>query len=211
MSTVCVTFRTVDLASLTTCSWRKYGKKSIKGHVMPRFYWRCTHKQCDIKRHTQATEDGRTEVRYYGRHCHSPPPLKTSRGRRAAASGAGTPGIGNGLHGPASPRSGTAAASSGASPPTGAVAGGAPEGAGADSAQPSGARVGLGRDARRRAVGARAMMASNDEYEEDPEPPRQRQRVRESEGMAGTSAQVSANLSRCPLYFLACVASSQGP
>lgn len=118
--------------------------------------------------------------------------------------GTGTP-----IGAPASPRSGTAGASSGASPISGAVLGAALDSAGADSAQPSGARAGLVRDARRRAVGARAMMASDDEYEEEPGPPRQRQRRMDVDSGPGAAGQVPPNLSRCPLYFLACVAANQ--
>jgi hypothetical protein len=61
--------------------WRKYGKKHIKGYAedCPRYYWRCTDKSCDIKRHTQSTANGATEVHYYGRHNHSVPERKSGR------------------------------------------------------------------------------------------------------------------------------------
>ena len=202
----------LNLNAPCTCSWRKYGKKSIKGHAMPRFYWRCTHKACDIKRHTQATEDGRTDVRYYGRHCHSPPPHKSARGRRTGVASAAPSGTGYAIAGPSTPRSGTAAASSGASPL--ANIDGSPDAAGADSAQPVGARAHLDRPARRRAVGAKAMMASDDEDEEE-HPPRQRHNQNldaltpNFDPIPSSSGQVPANLSRCPLYFLACVAAKQ--
>lgn len=64
------------------CRWRKYGKKHIKGYSedCPRFYWRCTDKGCDIKRHTQSTASGDTEVFYYGRHNHAVPDRKYGRG-----------------------------------------------------------------------------------------------------------------------------------
>jgi len=66
-------------------AWRKYGKKEIKGCASncPRYYWRCTNRACDIKRHTQATAAGLTEVHYYGSHNHLPPPAKRA-GRRVA-------------------------------------------------------------------------------------------------------------------------------
>ena len=197
------------------CSWRKYGKKTIKGYLYPRFYWRCTHKNCDIKRHTQATEDGRTEVRYYGGHAHCPPPTKMARGGRRAGTACGHAGpsgtTGHAHAGsPASPRSGTAAASSGASPVAVSTAEGSPVVAGIESAhaQPMGPRTGLVRDARRRAVGARAMMASDDEGDDELSPSRKRQR-RDLDVVPGSGGPVPPNLSRCPLYFLACVAANQ--
>jgi hypothetical protein len=72
---------------VTACRWRKYGKKHIKGYAddCPRFYWRCTDKNCDIKRHTQSTATGATEVFYYGRHNHSVPERKSSRGYKRSA------------------------------------------------------------------------------------------------------------------------------
>ena len=69
------------------CRWRKYGKKHIKGYAedCPRFYWRCTDKACDIKRHTQATATGDTEVFYYGRHNHPVPERRFGRGIKRAS------------------------------------------------------------------------------------------------------------------------------
>lgn len=74
-------------------AWRKYGKKEIKGcsSSCPRFYWRCTNKACDIKRHTQARLDGRTEVHYYGGHTHLPPPMKGNRRQEPAIPASATP------------------------------------------------------------------------------------------------------------------------
>ncbi|KAG1342172.1 WRKY transcription factor SUSIBA2 [Cocos nucifera] len=55
-------------------NWRKYGQKHVKGSEYPRSYYKCTHPNCQMKKHLERSHDGQiTEVIYKGRHDHPKP------------------------------------------------------------------------------------------------------------------------------------------
>ncbi|KAK9155356.1 hypothetical protein Sjap_002836 [Stephania japonica] len=59
--------------------WRKYGQKNIKGSEFPRSYYRCTHRDCQVKMQLERSHDGRIiEIIYKGKHDH-PKPQPISR------------------------------------------------------------------------------------------------------------------------------------
>ncbi|MCO5612640.1 hypothetical protein L7F22_066909 [Adiantum nelumboides] len=55
--------------------WRKYGQKPVKNSPYPRSYYKCTDKQCKVKKHVerQAQEPDYVVTTYEGVHNHSRP------------------------------------------------------------------------------------------------------------------------------------------
>ncbi|KAH7430071.1 hypothetical protein KP509_09G081700 [Ceratopteris richardii] len=55
--------------------WRKYGQKPVKNSPYPRSYYKCTHKQCKVKKHVERQSDEPEYVvtTYEGVHNHSRP------------------------------------------------------------------------------------------------------------------------------------------
>jgi hypothetical protein len=67
--------------------WRKYGQKYVKGSGYPRSYYKCTDKQCPVKKQVDSLVVGMV-VTYEGAHTHAPCLDKASprkRRRRTAA------------------------------------------------------------------------------------------------------------------------------
>eukprot|EP01105_Mastigella_eilhardi_P008152 TRINITY_DN199_c0_g2_i1.p1 TRINITY_DN199_c0_g2~~TRINITY_DN199_c0_g2_i1.p1 ORF type:complete len:471 (+),score=122.52 TRINITY_DN199_c0_g2_i1:59-1414(+) len=53
-------------------SWRKYGQKYVNGNMYPRSYYRCTYKNCSVKKQVERISD-RMVSTYDGVHNHDPP------------------------------------------------------------------------------------------------------------------------------------------
>lgn len=51
-------------------SWRKYGQKNVKGLFKPRQYYRCTFKECGVKKQVESITPVKTVITYDGRHNH---------------------------------------------------------------------------------------------------------------------------------------------
>ncbi|BAT79379.1 hypothetical protein LR48_Vigan04g078800 [Vigna angularis] len=51
--------------------WRKYGKKIVKNNSFPRSYYRCAHRECNVKKQIQRSNDEEIVVTTYeGTHTH---------------------------------------------------------------------------------------------------------------------------------------------
>ncbi|XVF49585.1 hypothetical protein PTKIN_Ptkin04bG0024400 [Pterospermum kingtungense] len=52
--------------------WRKYGQKTVKNSKFPRSYYKCTHKECSVKKQVQRSskDDEIVVTTYEGMHSH---------------------------------------------------------------------------------------------------------------------------------------------
>ncbi|XP_022736868.1 probable WRKY transcription factor 43 [Durio zibethinus] len=52
--------------------WRKYGQKTVKNSKFPRSYYKCTHKECNVKKQVQRSskDDEIVVTTYEGIHTH---------------------------------------------------------------------------------------------------------------------------------------------
>ncbi|KAJ3673022.1 hypothetical protein LUZ60_006396 [Juncus effusus] len=55
--------------------WRKYGQKVVKGNPHPRSYYKCTFKECNVKKHVErSNQDPKSVITTYeGKHNHDVP------------------------------------------------------------------------------------------------------------------------------------------
>lgn len=57
-------------------NWRKYGQKLVKGNEYVRSYYRCTHRNCLVKKQLERSHDGQiVDTIYFGQHEHPKPQL----------------------------------------------------------------------------------------------------------------------------------------
>ncbi|XP_076922365.1 putative WRKY transcription factor 26 [Bidens hawaiensis] len=55
-------------------SWRKYGQKQVKASENPRSYYKCTYRNCSMRKKVETTSDGDiVEIVYKGNHSHPKP------------------------------------------------------------------------------------------------------------------------------------------
>ncbi|KAG6640271.1 hypothetical protein CIPAW_10G161600 [Carya illinoinensis] len=55
-------------------NWRKYGQKNVKGSENPRSYYKCSYRNCPMKKIVETSVDGQiTEIVYKGNHNHPKP------------------------------------------------------------------------------------------------------------------------------------------
>ncbi|KAI3667804.1 hypothetical protein L6452_42873 [Arctium lappa] len=55
-------------------NWRKYGQKQVKGSENPRSYYKCTYRNCSMRKKVETSADGDiTEIVYKGNHDHPKP------------------------------------------------------------------------------------------------------------------------------------------
>lgn len=55
-------------------NWRKYGQKQMKGSENPRSYYKCTYRNCLVRKKVETSLDGDiTEIIYKGNHNHPKP------------------------------------------------------------------------------------------------------------------------------------------
>ncbi|XP_024974213.1 WRKY transcription factor WRKY24-like [Cynara cardunculus var. scolymus] len=67
-------------------NWRKYGQKQVKGSENPRSYYKCTYRNCSMRKKVETSADGDiTEIVYKGNHDH-PKPQSTKRLSSSSAS-----------------------------------------------------------------------------------------------------------------------------
>ncbi|KAF5471478.1 hypothetical protein F2P56_008266 [Juglans regia] len=55
-------------------NWRKYGQKNVKGSENPRSYYKCSYRNCPMKKKVETSLEGQiTEIIYKGNHNHPKP------------------------------------------------------------------------------------------------------------------------------------------
>ncbi|MCO5556471.1 hypothetical protein L7F22_010020 [Adiantum nelumboides] len=65
-------------------NWKKYGQKQLKGTEFPRSYYKCTYRNCSVKKQVECSHQGEiTEILYKGKHNHVKPQVL----RRGARTG----------------------------------------------------------------------------------------------------------------------------
>lgn len=61
-------------------NWRKYGQKQVKGSENPRSYYKCSYRNCPMKKKVERSLDGEiTEIVYKGNHNHPKPDQSNRR------------------------------------------------------------------------------------------------------------------------------------
>ncbi|KAL8215165.1 hypothetical protein R6Q57_004614 [Mikania cordata] len=66
-------------------NWRKYGQKQMKASENPRSYYKCTHRNCSMRKKVETSSDGDiTEIVYKGNHNH-PKPQSAKRASSSSA------------------------------------------------------------------------------------------------------------------------------
>ncbi|KAL8258809.1 hypothetical protein R6Q59_026762 [Mikania micrantha] len=66
-------------------NWRKYGQKQMKASENPRSYYKCTHRNCSMRKKVETSSDGEiTEIVYKGSHNH-PKPQPAKRASSSSA------------------------------------------------------------------------------------------------------------------------------
>lgn len=67
-------------------NWRKYGQKQVKGSENPRSYYKCSSRNCSMRKKVETSSDGDiTEIVYKGNHNH-PKPKSTKRSSSSSIS-----------------------------------------------------------------------------------------------------------------------------
>lgn len=67
-------FGTLDKPACDGYNWRKYGQKKVKASECPRSYYKCTQRNCSVKKKVERSIDGHiTEITYNGQHNHVQP------------------------------------------------------------------------------------------------------------------------------------------
>ncbi|KAL4587812.1 hypothetical protein LXL04_000686 [Taraxacum kok-saghyz] len=67
-------------------NWRKYGQKQMKGSENPRSYYKCSDRNCSMRKKVETSSDGDiTEIVYKGNHNH-PKPQSTKRSSSSSIS-----------------------------------------------------------------------------------------------------------------------------
>ncbi|KAL7602035.1 hypothetical protein Lser_V15G26767 [Lactuca serriola] len=67
-------------------NWRKYGQKQVKGSENPRSYYKCSDRNCSMRKKVETSSDGDiTEIVYKGNHNH-PKPQSTKRSSSSSVS-----------------------------------------------------------------------------------------------------------------------------
>jgi WRKY transcription factor 33 len=61
-------------------NWRKYGQKQVKGSENPRSYYKCSYRNCPMKKKVERSLEGEiTEIVYKGTHNHPKPDQSNRR------------------------------------------------------------------------------------------------------------------------------------
>jgi len=64
-------------------NWKQYGKKVIKGRPHRRWYFKCTHKGCHIRKFAHPVKSERkVTIAYDGEHNHDPPEVRDRKKQR---------------------------------------------------------------------------------------------------------------------------------
>ncbi|KAL5197479.1 hypothetical protein ABZP36_000991 [Zizania latifolia] len=62
---------TLDRPADDGYNWRKYGQKAVKGGEYPKSYYKCTHRDCLVRKNVEHSADGRiVQIIYRGQHTH---------------------------------------------------------------------------------------------------------------------------------------------